>query len=73
MSKDMMRRLAAVEAGRGELPPEVRLWLGDPVTKEERASMMPRAAQPNGGAAGVCNLTAEMSAWFEGRGAVPVN
>ncbi|WP_010161385.1 hypothetical protein [Sphingomonas sp. PAMC 26617] len=72
MSKDMMRRLAAVEAGRGELPPEVRLWLGDPITEEERVSMMPPAAQPNGGAA-VCNLTAEMSAWFEGRSAVRAN
>ncbi|QBM75893.1 hypothetical protein E2E30_08995 [Sphingomonas sp. AAP5] len=68
MSKDMMRRLAAIEAGKVELPPEVRLWLGETITDEERASIVPQPPRSNEeDAAAIRALPADMRAWFESR------
>lgn len=43
MSRTLSRRVAAIESQQGEeLPPDIREWLGWPITDEERASIKPR-------------------------------
>lgn len=72
MSKDMMRRLTAIEAGKVELSPELRQWLGETITEVERASIVPRPPlSPEEDAAAIRALPADMRAWFEGRGVIP--
>ena len=68
MSKDMMRRLAAIEAANVELPPELRQWLGEPITDAERAAIVP--APPLSDAeweAALHKMPPDLRAWLEER------
>jgi hypothetical protein len=64
----MLRRLAALEVADVELPPELRQWLGEPITDADRAAIVPAVLLlPAEQEAVLRDLPAELREWFGNR------
>jgi len=66
MMKEMHRRISAVEATRMVVPPEIRAWLGDPLTAaEQRELAAGRIVTPTSNPAS--SLPSSLQAWLDER------
>ncbi len=62
MTRDHLRRVTAIEQGRGVIPADIRAWLGEPVTAAELARCEVRPS--------LSTLPPDMQRWLDERLAI---